>query len=250
MTTNERFRQFELECSIKCQTCQLHEFCDWLRSTYNTQHEFLTSYAVRKINLDSTNSDINLVIIEITNYIYNLYTYNHSTNLQEFTSLEEADSNSELDDLPELIDIEDNIVHDLTSIMVNLRNMDSEEVITDEMMRASLINDYTSALLFQEMFTRIREERLLQKKFNIESVIELDEISYQEEKECDICFDSYKKDQFVSFNCKHEFCKTCVKKSIESDKRPHPCCGYCRTKICKMTSRTIEVQLELSELII
>lgn len=244
-TTNERFRQFELECSIKCQTFQLHEFCDWLRTTYSGQHDFLINYAIRKINFDSTNSDINLVMIEITNYIYDNYKYNYSTTLPE-----SIDTDSELDDLPELIELED----DLVSLMTNLRNRVTNEYVinpTDEMMTTALINDYTSGLLFQEMFTRIHDERLLQRKFNIESVVEADEtISREEENECNICYENHKNENFVSLNCKHEFCKTCVKNAIKSDKRKTPCCAYCREKISKITSRTIEVQEELSELII
>jgi hypothetical protein len=203
-----------------------------LRNTYSTEHEFLINYAIRKIHFDSTNGDINLVMIEITNYIYNTYKYNYQTGRQI--------DNSEVDDLPELDERDD-------------RDDVIEEPIytSEEMMTAALINDIRSGLLFYDMMNRIRSEVNINRKFNIESIVEEEfEKNIEEEKECNICFDIYKKDEFVTFNCKHEFCKTCVKKTIQSDKRPHPCCGYCRGKICKLTSRKIEVQTELSELII
>jgi hypothetical protein len=239
MSLNERFRQFELECSIKCQTYELREFCNWLRNTYSTQHEFLINYAIRKIQFDSTNGDINLAMIEITNYIYHKYKYNYQSGIQT--------DNSEVDDLPELDEI------DNRDDLQLLRDMEIEEAIytPEEIMTAALINDIRSGLLFYDIMNRIRSEVNINRKFNIESIVEGEnEKNMEEEKECNICFDIYKKDEFVTFNCKHEFCKTCVKKTIQSDKRPHPCCGYCRGKICKLTSRKIEVQTELSELII
>ena len=243
--TTVSFRQFELECSIKCQDISIEDFCVWM-SDIPYSHEFLTSYALRKCNFVSVNNELNELINEISIYIYRTYKYNYLTTLPESIDI---DTDSELDDLPDLIDTEDNIVDDLTLMLTNLRNSTIEEVVTDEMLTAALINDYRSAILFQEMFTRIREERLLQKKFKIESVVEEGDTNC-EDRECCICYNNCKSEDFVSLNCKHEFCKTCIKNSIKSDKRPEPCCAYCRGKISKMTSRTIEVQSELSELII
>jgi len=238
-----RFRQFELECSIKCQDLSINDFRVWLNEK-DYPIDLLMSYALNKCNFVYVNNTLFGLIDEISNYIYRKYKYGYSGTLLESIDI---DTDSELDDLPELVDIED----DLLSLMTNLRNMEPREnLMTPENMEAALMNDVRSAVLFQEMMDRIKQDRLLHRKFKIDSIVEADATNCKEEMECCICFESYKREVFVSLNCKHEFCKSCLKNAIKSDKREDPCCAYCRDKISKMTSRTIEVQSELSELIL
>ena len=56
-------------------------------------------------------------------------------------------------------------------------------------------------------------------------------------KKCFICFENYKQSEFIKLGCNHEFCKDCTKKALRSDKRPKPCCAYCRTEVTKLISK-------------
>lgn len=67
--------------------------------------------------------------------------------------------------------------------------------------------------------------------------------------ECVICWESVKKENFVNLGCGHEFCKDCIQKSMLSYKKNGSRCPCCRAEIVKITSRSKEVETELSKFI-
>jgi hypothetical protein len=251
MTCNDqRLRELEVECSIQCQTMDQIEFYDWMYQTYGNESTLLKTYAAKKCHIVVSHTDIFMCIDAITQYIYHTYKYQYEN---------ENDSETDYSDMPELVDlndpIESNFEQDMVRILEDMRNPVEREIITQNPpftndMVSALQNDFMrSAMLFLEM-TRNMDIRINEpKKFTIESVIE-PHTELEQSSECCICFENYKKEKFVTLNCKHEFCNGCLKKALCSDNRPKPCCAYCRTEVTKMISRTTDVYNELAELIL
>jgi len=83
----------------------------------------------------------------------------------------------------------------------------------------------------------IQEEAILQSKpvINIEKIQNIEEEKYEveNENECCVCLNTFKKKIYVMFNCKHELCKECCKKIIQT---VNTCkCPQCRVKINNIT---------------
>jgi len=236
-----RMREFELDCSIKCQTIEILEFKDWLRETY-TDENILRYYAVAKCGIQTQD-----YIGAIASYIYERYIYQY-----------DSDNNS----IPDLIDVDDeyNSLEDaMISVLTEMRNTPqemrntSQEMmqLSEEHMIAVLNNDILSERYFEGLIQNLRKDRRLIKIYNIENVLEEEEKNEKNEKkekeetiECSICFDEYNRQECVTFGCNHEFCKDCTKKALSVKST----CAYCRAPVTKMISRTQEIHKELEEL--
>ena len=173
--------------------------------------DLLKTYAAKKTRIPFNNiRDISIYKDAVTRYIYETYKYQYNTHEEE-----------------------------------------SDHYLENNM-NAALINDIRSAYLFLEMSENMHERRIEQlKKFEISSGLKT--LSTKEKKEieeCCICFEHFKKPEFVKLNCNHEFCKECLKKSLISDTREKPCCAYCRTEVTTITSRTRDIYNKMSELVV
>ena len=60
--------------------------------------------------------------------------------------------------------------------------------------------------------------------------------SFEEEKySCSICLEeNITRPNMVMLDCKHEFCKNCVKRYFENERLKTPCCALCRQNITKL----------------
>jgi hypothetical protein len=155
---------------------------------------------------------MSLCIDAITSYIYRCYRYEETLNTFE---------------------------QDMARVLGEMRQ--EQEVIIEHII-ASATREY--ALYF---------ERILQRKrFSIHGrVALLNEQNEQNEiRDCCICMESYPKDEFVTLHCNHEFCHRCLHTSLLSDKRPEPCCAYCRANITQLTFRTQKIYNEFSDVLI
>jgi len=213
---DQRLVDFELICATQCQTMTETEFYTWLTETYETNNsDLLKTYAAKKTRIPFNSiRDISIYKDAVTRYIYEIYKYQYNMN----DNVEEEESDYYL----------------------------------ENNMTAALINDIRSAYLFLEMIENMQARRIEQpKKFAIGSVLKpISKRKEKETEECCICFEHFKKPEFVTLNCNHEFCKECLKKSLISDNRPKPCCAYCRTEVTTMTSRTSKIHNDMSELVI
>jgi hypothetical protein len=70
-----------------------------------------------------------------------------------------------------------------------------------------------------------------------------------ETSECNICYESYKKNNFIKFNCNHEFCKVCVEKSLQNEKKTVLSCALCRSEVTSFEIKDLFIKDELSEFI-
>lgn len=236
---DQRLREFETDCSIKCQTMRQFEFKDWLTENYGYNTRLLKAFTSKKChNIINDTQNISLCVNAITQFIYNTYKYQHV--IQETTIETEP--------------IENDFEQEMIRIMTEFSNQPEEQIqISSENMFASLSNDYRTALLFLEIMDNIHARRTQvnneTKKFEIESIIEPLTNSIENTSECCICFESYNKEDFITLGCNHEFCNNCLKKTLLSDNREKPCCACCRTEVSTMISRTNKIHSKMSELI-
>jgi hypothetical protein len=91
--------------------------------------------------------------------------------------------------------------------------------------------DIMMQIMFMDMINQNHEEYIENRKFNIQRILNL-ECSPTDNCDCDICFESNEKCNFVKLNCGHEFCKECIKQTLKFVRTiDEPLCALCRTKI-------------------
>lgn len=99
-------------------------------------------------------------------------------------------------------------------------------------------------LMVLDMIMSIREPEEINirrdRRFDIEIKILENEYNLHEKCECNICYDEREKNQFVKLNCGHEFCKDCIKKTLQNEIKQSVCCAFCRIEI-----KTFELRLEI-----
>lgn len=85
-------------------------------------------------------------------------------------------------------------------------------------------------------------------KFNIHTTIseKLDEFK---QNECGICYENKFEKQFIKLDCGHEFCKDCIKKSLQNEVKRTCCCAFCRSEIKNIILYDKNIQEEFDDLI-
>ena len=113
-----------------------------------------------------------------------------------------------------------------------------------------------SMLLFMDMDTIISSmyashanEILKNIKFDIKIKISDNKINLEEKCECNICYEENKKKNYVKLNCGHEFCKDCIKKTLQNERRVNPYCAFCRAEITNFELSSESIKNEFSTLI-
>jgi hypothetical protein len=107
----------------------------------------------------------------------------------------------------------------------------------------SNFGNYLYTTMFIQMIDMINRDSGVKSasKFHIQTTISnvIDSVS---NCECNICYEEYEKKNFIKLNCGHEFCKDCIKQSLQNEKRPMPCCAFCREVIknLELSSKSIE----------
>jgi hypothetical protein len=110
------------------------------------------------------------------------------------------------------------------------------------------------SLLFMEMIMSIRDEINLNtdtatdKKFNINTKIS--ECTMLENCDCNICYETIENKNFIKLNCGHEFCKECIKKSLQNEKKDKLSCAFCRSEINEIQISSNEIREEFNDLIV
>lgn len=104
--------------------------------------------------------------------------------------------------------------------------------------------------IFYQILNRILQGNNAEIQFDIEIKL-IEELNFIDELcECNICYETSNKINFVNLNCSHEFCKDCVIKTLETcDLLKNPSCAYCRSTIKYITTKSKDVKSEFIDII-
>ena len=190
----------------------------------------------------TTRNNINICIEKIIDYFKPVIQYRknlliliNSQNVSNEEMLEESQS------LPTLPSEEENASNSEVSLEPESNTFDILENINNNA-------PITWSLVFIEMILSIHESRLLNRKFNIKTnYCENNDLS--KKYECGICYDEYENKNNIKLNCGHEFCKDCIKKTLQNEKKLNPCCAFCRTEITNLNIYEESVKDEFKDLI-
>jgi len=106
---------------------------------------------------------------------------------------------------------------------------------------------YSNLFLFINFMGEVCDALLQTKKFKIETSISTN--LHTNQCECNICYELYNKQQSIILNCGHEFCKDCIKKTLQNEKKNTPNCALCRAEIKHMEFSNEAAKNEFNELI-
>lgn len=108
-----------------------------------------------------------------------------------------------------------------------------------------------TSLLYAVMFIEmIRAMSETSRKFEIKTSVLENPANLEQKCECNICYEEHETKHFVKLNCGHEFCKDCIKQSLQNERRITPCCAFCRADIKNFEFKIESIRDELNDLIV
>jgi hypothetical protein len=230
---DERLLQFETQCLNIISNDLSQEILRQFILEYSLHSpNVVRSFAHKKLGLNHRNN-IDVCIDRIIQYFSNL---NRNYELHDEPNNTEAQQHADL--------INDTSLLSSVLYLGHRRNIARIEV--------------TELFIFMQILEQLgllsREpEQLLNtsKKFNIETKItDKNNVNLTEICECNICYESHKKTQFIKLNCSHEFCKECFKNCLKNERKNNPSCAFCRDEINQIELREESIKDELSEYLI
>lgn len=146
------------------------------------------------------------------------------------------------------------------SITNNIQNRNTRQDVINNietdinLLRRSGVNNEDNIVIgvllldFLRRFSNtIRGNQELNRKFDIKRTIT--ECSELNECECGICYDAKAKPEFIKYNCGHQFCKDCVKQSLQNIQGRELTCAFCRVEIKQMEISSLEISNEFNEIV-
>lgn len=126
---------------------------------------------------------------------------------------------------------------------LGIRELIGNETNLYEVMFADIIR-------FIEIIRRMSQTTEHNRKFQITTKVLSDQIENLEEKcECNICYEERENKLFVKLDCGHEFCKDCIKQSLQNEQRLNPRCAFCRANITSFELKLESIKNEFNDLI-
>ncbi len=242
---SDRIIEFEIICERQVRSMDtIDEFKEWLNQNYINNSHLLRAFAVTKLRSNSRITVLESIDL-ISQYIFETY----KNLIVETAPVEEAA-------LP------DDIEEDLMQVLSELRNIEhiqplqEAEPVYNEQFVSSRRREYMRYMADVLVFTILNnmlptdgEEPLaviprpaIMSSIDDKFVEDASAVA----NECSICWDKKDSDKFVKLNCNHEFCNECIVKTLSANKHRAPCCALCRADINNITSRSVDVQNEIS----
>jgi len=256
---SDRLLEFEVICANAVRNFEnTDDFKNWLMHNYINDQLLLKAFVIRKYRI-STRCNLEQYIHFITEYIFRtykntpqqqqpIYMQTTTTPLQTTTPMQTTttpvqeqpltyDQNIEL-----LNHYETEFSNYLTSIRT--RNTVREQMLEQQIAEIDVVRNYIAYLAYLNALI-LREE--IQQPALTLTVETNEEENLDENCQCSICWDNKEKRQFAKLECNHEFCKDCMKRTIET--RTNLCCALCRSEITTIRLRTQEARDEIVEAI-
>jgi hypothetical protein len=109
---------------------------------------------------------------------------------------------------------------------------------------------FADIIRFIDTIRTISRTSQLNRKFHIKTKISEDQDDLDKKCECNICYEEREKKTFVKLDCGHEFCKDCIRQSLQNEQRQIPCCAFCRADITNFELKLESLKNEFNNLII
>jgi hypothetical protein len=261
---SDRLLEFEVICADAVRNFEnTDDFKNWLMHNYINDQLLLKAFVIRKYRI-STRCNLEQYIHFITEYIFRAYKntpqQQQSIYMQTTTPLQQStaplqQTTGPLQEQPltydqnvELLNrYETEFSNYLTAI--RSRNTVREQMLEQQIAEIDVVRSYIAYLAYLNALI-LREE--IQQPTLTLTVETNEEENLDENCQCNICWDNKEKRQFAKLECNHEFCKDCMKRTIETrtnETRTNLCCALCRSEITTIRLRTQEVRDEIAEAI-
>ena len=243
---SDRIIEFEIICEREVRSMDnIDELKEWLIRNYINNSHLLRAFAVTKLRSNSRVTVLESIDL-ISQYIFETYKSHF------------------VETAPEAAALPDDIEEDLMLVLSELRNIEhiqpqplqEAEPVYNEQFISSRRREYMRYMADVLVFTMLNnmlptdgEEPLaIGTRPAIMSSIDdkIVENTSVVANECSICWDQKASGKFVKLNCNHEFCNECIIKTLAANKHRAPCCALCRADINNITSRSVDVQNEIS----
>jgi hypothetical protein len=198
------------------------------------QPNLIKAFAIRMCGLNSR-SNIDACIIVIIQYFMTELTQNNNENFQEITTTQETQS------------VETSNPNQIWS-QFEFSEMGIRELLENEHNLYTMM--FTDIIRFIQIIRGISVRSQLNRKFHIKTKISEEQDGLEEKCECNICYEECEKKMFVKLDCGHEFCKDCIRQSLQNERRETPCCAFCRGEIKNLELKLESVKNEFNNLII
>ena len=203
-------------------------FREFLLSQALNDSYLIKSFAIRYCRA-SLRNNIYICINNIIDYFNPFIEYRRNLLIQ-INSQQSIEENQQNNDLSQFI-------NNSANILSNNNNNNNNNI------------SIAWSMLFIDMILSIHESNINRKfdiKININENIDI----LNEKCDCKICYEEYENNKnFVKLDCGHEFCKDCIKKSLQNEKKITPCCAFCRKDIIKFDVYEESIKNEFSDLI-
>jgi len=128
------------------------------------------------------------------------------------------------------------------------RNIDTRENLIFNRRNVIFPQNLVLGFMFIDMIMEIHNEsERISRKFDIKTSLAENKDCLEEKCECSICYEYYENKHFVKLNCGHEFCKDCIKQTLQNDRRQTPCCAFCRTEMKNFEYKSESIANEFSD---
>ena len=242
---SDRIVEFEIICEREVRSMNtIDEFKEWLTQNYSNNSHLLRAFAVTKLRINSRVTVLESIDL-ISQYIFETY----KNLVVETAPVEEAT-------LPD--DIEEALIRVLSVLrnVEHIQPLQEAEPFYNERFISSRRREYRRYMADVLAFTMLNnmlptdgEEPLpvIPRPAIMSSIDDkIVENTSVVANECSICWDKKESVKFVKLNCNHEFCNECIIKTLAANKHRAPCCALCRADINNITSRSVDVQNEIS----
>jgi len=259
---SDRLLEFEVICADAVRNFEnTDDFKNWLMHNYINDQLLLKAFVIRKYRI-STRCNLEQYIHFITEYIFRTYKntpqqqqpiYMQTTITQQQTTITQQQTATQ--ELPltydQNVELLNHYETEFSNYLTAIRSINTvrEQMLEQQIAEIDVVRSYIAYLAYLNALI-LREE--IQQPALTLTVETNEEENLDENCKCSICWDNKEKRQFAKLECNHEFCKDCMKRTIETrtnETRTNLCCALCRSEVMTIRLRSQEVHDEIAEVI-